>query len=139
MPPWSILELIRWTTSYLAGKGLPQPRLDAELLLADTLGTKRLDLYLQYDRPLLPAELAAFKARLLRRAQREPVQYIAGDAAFRNLRLRVDRRVLIPRPETELLAERICGFALERIGRGAVGCRALDFGTAAQSHLPQHR
>jgi release factor glutamine methyltransferase len=123
---WSILELIRWTTSYLAGKGLPQPRLDAELLLADTLGTKRLDLYLQYDRPLLPAELAAFKARLLRRAQREPVQYIAGDAAFRNLRLRVDRRVLIPRPETEVLVDHVLTWS------GANGARtAVDIGTGS--------
>jgi release factor glutamine methyltransferase len=123
---WSILELIRWTTSYLAGKGLPQPRLDAELLLADTLGTKRLDLYLQYDRPLLPAELAAFKARLLRRAQREPVQYIAGDAAFRNLRLRVDRRVLIPRPETEVLVDHVLTWS------GAHGARtAVDIGTGS--------
>jgi release factor glutamine methyltransferase len=123
---WSILELIRWTTSYLAGKGLSQPRLDAELLLADTLGTKRLDLYLQYDRPLLPAELAAFKARLLRRAQREPVQYIAGDAAFRNLRLRVDRRVLIPRPETEVLVDHVLTWS------GAHGARtAVDIGTGS--------
>ena len=126
MSSWSILELIRWTTSYLAGKGLPQPRLDAELLLADTLGTKRLDLYLQYDRPLLPAELAAFKARLLRRAQREPVQYIAGDAAFRNLRLRVDRRVLIPRPETEVLVDHVLTWS------GAHGARtAVDIGTGS--------
>lgn len=123
---WSILELIRWTTDYLAGKGIPDPRLDAELLLADTLQLKRLDLYLQFDRPLLPEELASFKSRLLRRARREPLQYIAGKAAFRELELQVDRRVLIPRPETELLVD----IALERTA-GRSGLRALDVGTGS--------
>lgn len=123
---WSVLELIRWTTGYLDGKGIPDPRLDAELLLADTLQLKRLDLYLQFDRPLLPEELAAFKTRLLRRARREPLQYIAGKAAFRELDLHVDRRVLIPRPETELLVE----VALERV-QGRADLRALDVGTGS--------
>ncbi len=123
---WSVLELIRWTTGYLAGKGIADPRLDAELLLADTLQLKRLDLYLQFDRPLLPEELAAFKARLLRRARREPLQYIAGTTAFRDLELRVDRRVLIPRPETELLVD----VALERTA-SRTGLRALDVGTGS--------
>lgn len=122
----TVLELIRRTTGYLADKGLPEPRLDAELLLADTLGLKRLDLYLQYDRPLLAEELSALKARLRRRAQREPLQYIAGDAAFRNLRLRVDRRVLIPRPETEVLVDLVLAWSREH-----APLSALDVGTGS--------
>ncbi|HEX6069536.1 MAG TPA: peptide chain release factor N(5)-glutamine methyltransferase [Longimicrobiaceae bacterium] len=126
MPTWTTLELLRWTTGYLGEKGLPDPRLNAELLLADTLGVKRLDLYLQFDRPMRPEELADFKARLLRRARREPLQYIAGEAAFRHLTLQVDRRVLIPRPETELLVERVLEWC-----HGRTGLVALDIGTGS--------
>ena len=123
---WSVLEMLRWTTEYFQGKGFHNARLNAELLLAGSLGLKRLDLYLQYDRPLLPAEVAEFRSRLVRRARREPIQYIEGEAAFRNLRLRVDRRVLIPRPETELLVDVVLEWA-----RGREGLRALDVGTGS--------
>ncbi|CAN5600632.1 peptide chain release factor N(5)-glutamine methyltransferase [soil metagenome] len=123
---WTILELLRWTTEYLAGKSFHNPRLNAELLLAGVLGVKRLDLYLQFDRLLRPEELAEFKARLRRRARREPLQYIEGQAAFRELRLRVDRRVLIPRPETELLVGEVLDWA---VGRGEL--EALDVGTGS--------
>lgn len=123
---WTVLEMLRWTTGYLQGKGFHNARLNSELLLAGSLGLKRLDLYLQYDRPLLPAEVAEFRSRLLRRARREPIQYIEGEAAFRNLRLRVDRRVLIPRPETELLVDVVLEWA-----RGREGLRALDVGTGS--------
>ena len=120
------MEMLRWTTEYLQGKGFHNARLNAELLLAGTLGLKRLDLYLQFDRPLRAEEIAEFKARLLRRARREPIQYIEGTAAFRNLQLRVDSRVLIPRPETEILVEEV----LRRV-RGREGLHALDVGTGS--------
>jgi release factor glutamine methyltransferase len=123
---WTILELLRWTTEYLEKKRLGEPRLNAELLLADTLGLKRLDLYLQFDRPLKPEELATFKPRLLRRARREPLQYIAGHTDFRELRLRVDRRALIPRPETEVLVGEVLAWAAPR---GTL--RALDVGVGS--------
>lgn len=123
---WSVLELIRYTADYLGGKGIREPRLNAELLLADTLGLKRLDLYLQFDRPVRPEELAEFKARLLRRARHEPLQYIAGHTDFRELRLSVDRRVLIPRPETELLVGEVLAWCAERSGLSA-----LDVGTGS--------
>lgn len=126
LPPWTVLGLLRWTTTYLTGKELPDPRLNAELLLAGALGMKRLDLYLQFDRPLRPEELAAFKERLVRRARREPLQYIAGEAEFRELTLRVDRRVLIPRPETEILVGEVLGWA-----SGRAGLRAVDVGTGS--------
>lgn len=123
---WTPLELLRWTTEYLAGKSFHNARLNAELLLAGVLDCKRLDLYLQFDRPLGAAELAEFKARLRRRARREPLQYIEGTAAFRDLILRVDRRVLIPRPETEVLVEQVLRWA-----EGRSGLAVLDVGTGS--------
>lgn len=122
--PWTVLKLIRWSTGYLEEKGVEQPRLDAEHLLAHALGTTRLQLYLQYDRPLSPEELAAFKPLLLRRAGREPLQYVIGRTAFRELELATDRRALIPRPETEVLVEVVLDWA-----RGRSGLHALDVGT----------
>jgi release factor glutamine methyltransferase len=123
---WTIVELLRWTADYLATKGFHNARLNAELLLSGVLGIKRLDLYLQFDRPLQPHELAEFKSRLRRRVHREPLQYIEGEAAFRDLRLQVDPRVLIPRPETE----RLVGEVLVRIrGRGPL--TGLDVGTGS--------
>jgi release factor glutamine methyltransferase len=121
-----VLNLVLWSAHYLEGKGVPGTRLDAEHLLADTLGVPRLELYLQHDRPLEASELAAFKPLLLRRARREPLQYILGTAAFREMDLAVDRRVLVPRPETELLAGEVLAWAA---GRAATGLRALDLGT----------
>ena len=123
---WTVLELVRWTADYLAGKAIREPRLNAELLLAGVLGLKRLDLYLQFDRPLRPEELAEFRSRLKRRARHEPLQYIAGHADFRELRLKVDGRVLIPRPETEQLV----GEVLARCA-GLQGLSALDVGTGS--------
>ena len=101
-------------------------RLNAELLLAGVLGLKRLDLYLQFDRPLPPEELAEYKERLRRRARREPLQYIDGTAAFRDLVLRVDPRVLIPRPETEVLVQEVLDWA-----RGRDNLFAVDVGTGS--------
>jgi release factor glutamine methyltransferase len=123
---WTVVELVRWTTGYLNERAFHNPRLNAELLLSGVLGLKRLDLYLQFDRPLRAEELAEFKARLLRRARREPLQYIEGTAAFRDLTLRVDRRVLIPRPETELLVGEVLAAV---VGRQAL--EALDVGTGS--------
>jgi release factor glutamine methyltransferase len=120
------VEMIRWTAEYLAGKGVHNARLNAELLLAGMLGLKRLDLYLQFDRPLLPEELAEYRERLRRRARREPLQYIDGTAAFRDLVLKVDRRVLIPRPETERLVQEVLDWAA-----GRTDLHAVDVGTGS--------
>lgn len=123
---WTVMEMVRWTEGYLRDRGFESPRLNGELLLAGTLRLKRLDLYLQFDRPLTPDELAEYRSRLRRRAKREPLQYIEGEAAFRDLRLRVDPRVLIPRSETELLVDEV----LARV-RGREGLHALDVGTGS--------
>jgi release factor glutamine methyltransferase len=126
--PWSVLRLLRWSTQYLQAKGIPEVRVDVEHLLAHTLGMKRLELYLHFDRPLTEAELAAFKPLLLERAERRPLQYILGRAPFRELELRVDERVLIPRPETEELVEAV----LTRVREwGREGLEAVDVGTGS--------
>jgi len=130
--PWTVLRLVRWSADYLERKGIErgQARLDAEHLLADALDTTRLQLYLHFDRPLTSDELGAFKPGLLRRAKREPLQYVLGRAAFRELDLAVDRRVLIPRPETEELVQAALEWAREKTGadrRPAPGAARGDF------------
>jgi release factor glutamine methyltransferase len=119
------LALARKAGDHLSARGIENGRLEAELLLASVLGVKRLDLYLQHDRPVTPDELAAYRAYVRRRLQREPLQYITGEAAFRKLVLRVDRRALIPRPETEVLAGEVLAWARRR----TPPVSALDIGT----------
>lgn len=123
--PRTPLELARIAADVLASKGIEQPRLEAELLLAAVLGVRRLDLYLQHDRPLLESEVAAYREAVRRRMRREPLQYITGEVGFRELTLRVDRRVLIPRPETEVLVGAVLEWAGEDSGI------ALDVGTGS--------
>ena len=122
------LELTRLAAEHLSGKGIEEGRLEAELLLAHVLGVRRLDLYLQFERPLEPSEVEAYREALRRRAAREPLQYITGEAGFRELTLEVDPRVLIPRPETELLVGEVLAY-VER--RGWSQPRALDLGTGS--------
>src|SRR5512142_1165174 len=102
-PQWTILKILRWTTDYFREKGVSEPRASAEVLLAHVLGLNRLDLYLRYDQPLTPEELARFKALMVRRRQGEPVAYLTGHREFWSLDFLVAPGVLIPRPETEIL------------------------------------
>jgi len=98
-----ILDLIRWADEFFRGKGLATPRLDAEVLLAETLGMDRVGLYTHFDQPLQTEELARFKKLIRRRLQHEPVAYIIGQREFWSLTFKVTPDVLIPRPETEIL------------------------------------
>jgi release factor glutamine methyltransferase len=100
---WTILEILKWTTDYFRTKGVSEPRASAEVLLAHTLHLSRLDLYLRYDQPLNPPELACFKALVVRRRHGEPVAYLTGHREFWSLDFQVTPAVLIPRPETETL------------------------------------
>ncbi len=104
-PEWTILSILNWTTGYFRRFNIDTPRLDAEILLAHSLGLKRIDLYLRYDQPLGADELAAFKQVVKRRAAREPVALIVGRREFWGLGLAVDPQVLTPRPETEHVVE----------------------------------
>jgi release factor glutamine methyltransferase len=99
-------EALRASADFLAGKGVPSPRVDAEHLVAKALGVARLDLYLQYDRGLTDAEQAAARELVRRRGTREPLAYVLGEWGFRRLTLKTDPRALIPRPETEIVVER---------------------------------
>jgi release factor glutamine methyltransferase len=100
---WTILNLIRWTDERFRKEGLTTPRLDAEVLLAETLGMDRVALYTHFDQPVQPAELMRFKKLIQRRLRREPVAYIVGQREFWSLKFIVTPDVLIPRPETEIL------------------------------------
>jgi release factor glutamine methyltransferase len=138
---WTIKSVLNWTQTYFKEKFVESPRLSAELLLADTLGLERIDLYVQFDRPLEKQELSIFKAKLLRRAQHEPVAYITGTKYFWKSSFGVSSQVLIPRPETELLLETAISFIQPkqkkmRIIELGVGSGAVIVSLA--SEIPEH-
>ncbi|MGD8242881.1 MAG: peptide chain release factor N(5)-glutamine methyltransferase [Desulfobacterales bacterium] len=109
-PEWTILSILEWTTGYFRKCHIETPRLDAEILLAHSLGLKRIDLYLRYDQPLGTDERAAYKRLVQRRAAREPVALIVGQREFWSLDLVVAPHVLTPRPETEHVVEAALAF-----------------------------
>ena len=100
-----ILELIQKTTAFFEKDGVPDPRLDTELILAHVLRLKRMDLYLQFERSLSEAELDLLRPLVRRRASREPLQHILGSVDFFGLELMSTHQALIPRPETEILVQ----------------------------------
>lgn len=102
---WTPLKLLAWTQGYFARAGVDAPRLTAELLLAHALGCDRVRLYLDFDKPLGPDELARYRALVKRRGEGEPTAYLVGRKEFYGQAFHVDARALIPRPETELLVE----------------------------------
>ncbi len=103
----TILDIIQKTADFFASKGVESPRLNAETLVGHALGLKRMQLYLQFERPLTEAELDRIRPFVKRRARREPLQHILGTVEWAGLTLKCDRRALIPRPETEYLVELI--------------------------------
>ncbi|MGH3138320.1 MAG: peptide chain release factor N(5)-glutamine methyltransferase [Gaiellales bacterium] len=119
-------EVLRLSTAHLERNGSPTARLDAELLLGHALDLGRVELYTGFERPLNDDELAACRELIGRRAKREPVAYILGRWGFRGLSLDVDPRVLVPRPETELVVDR-CLALLD----GVPGPSVLDVGTGS--------
>ena len=121
----NVLEIIKRSAEFLAGKGVESARLNAELLIGHALGLKRMQLYLQFERPLTEPELEKIRPLVRRRGQREPLQHILGETEFHGLRLKTDRRALIPRPETELLIELIIAR------RSEPPRRILDLGTGS--------
>jgi len=102
---WRISDVIAWTTGYLAKAGSPSPRLDAELLLAHVLSTRRINLYMDHDKPLQQDELTRFKETVKQRVAGMCVAHITGTREFWKLPFRVESGVFVPRPETELLVE----------------------------------
>jgi release factor glutamine methyltransferase len=122
----TLAEVLKGATEYLASRGVENPRLDAERLLARALGLSRMELYTQHDRPLTDDERAAARELVQRRGKREPLAYVLGDWDFRRLTLKTDARALVPRPETEILVER-CLALLAGIDRP----RVVDVGTGS--------
>ncbi|HEY3449498.1 MAG TPA: peptide chain release factor N(5)-glutamine methyltransferase [Myxococcales bacterium] len=123
---WTIQRVLAWTSDYFKKKGLDAPRLTAELLLAHALTCDRVRLYMDLDRPLEKEELASYRALVERRAAGEPTFYILGAKEFFGRRFKIDKRVLTPRPETELVTE----VALEKLPEDATGT-VLDLCTGS--------
>jgi release factor glutamine methyltransferase len=122
----TVAEVLRGATDYLAARGVESPRVDAERLLARSLGLTRMELYTQHDRPLTDAERSAAREVVQRRGRREPLAYVLGDWDFRRLTLATDARALVPRPETEIVVER-CLALLD----GIEAPRVVDVGTGS--------
>ncbi len=130
----TVLEVIQKSAEFLAKKGVESPRLQIELLLAHLLKLPRMKLYLNFERVLSPAETDALRELVKRRGQREPLQHITGSTSFCGFEIAVNRRALVPRPETEILAEsgwQWLEFTLQRAPEQPEGWTptALDFGT----------
>lgn len=120
----TLLEIIKRTSDFLEGRGVENARLNAEHLVGQALGLKRMQLYLQFEKPLSEAELERIRPLVRRRGAREPLQHIVGEVEFAGLRLRSDRRALVPRPETEYLTELLLARLPETLP-----LRVADLGT----------
>jgi len=141
-PVATVRDALAWATPILSTAGVPSPRLDAEVLLAHVLGASRARLYAAPEQALLPPQRQAYAAVVARRREREPVPYITGQREFYALDFAVDPRVLIPRPETELLVECALQSASQWADDGKL--RLADIGTGSgimaislAVHLPQ--
>ncbi len=124
----TVLEVIQRSTGFLARKGVESPRLQVESLLAHALGVPRLKLYLDFEQQLTAASVETVRELVRRRGNREPLQHIIGSTSFCGFEIKVNRHVLVPRPETEMLAERAWQFLAAVSHPHAT---ALDFGTGS--------
>lgn len=132
-----LLEILQSSEKYLAQRGFPSPRVDAEWLIAHVLKLERLQLYVQFERPMREDELAELRPLLRRRGEGEPLQYIIGSTGFFNCDLEVGPGVLVPRPETERLVE----LALKRYQEGPIldlctGSGAILFALSGELTAP---
>ena len=136
----TVLDVITATTAFFQKSGVESPRLNIEHLLAHVMGKRRMDLYMEFDRPLTEKELGPLRDLVRRRAQREPLQHLLGTVEFLGLTLKSDARALIPRPETEQLCEMLVTLAKDAdciwksgriadVGTGS-GCIALALANA---------
>ena len=141
--PWTALDLVKWTAGYFRDHQIENARSEAEILLAHTLKTRRIDLYLNHDQPLCEEELKRFKSLIKRRVDGEPVAYITGTREFWSLALAVNPSVLIPRPETECLVEAVLPLldghdgSMKRVLEMGAGSGAIIIALAHEH--PEHR
>lgn len=139
--PWTVGRLLQWTTDYLKAHGSDSPRLDAEVLLADSLGRQRIELYTTFDEVPGDGPRTAFRELVRRRAEGTPVAYLVGRREFYSLSFRVTPDVLIPRPETELLViaalDAAKGFAASNLRIADVGTGSGILAVCLARHLPE--
>jgi release factor glutamine methyltransferase len=126
LSPVTLRRALVGADEYLSRRGIERARFEAELIFSQALGLSRVQLYLDLDRPLTPAERERALELVERRGKREPLAYVLGEWGFRRLTLKIDARALVPRPETEILAERALAL-IEELPRP----RVLDAGTGS--------
>lgn len=124
---WDVVSLLKTSADFLKQKGIEDARLNAEWMLAHVLKLKRFDLYLNFDRPVSPKEREQYREIVRRRLSGEPLQYILGETEFFGILLKVDKRALIPRPETELLVEEV----INELARATSPVQILEVGTGS--------
>lgn len=126
---WTIGRILKWTEQYFKDKGIESPRLDAEVLLAHVLEKQRIYLYVHFDEPLQPGELAAYREMIKKRVLRVPVAQILGEKEFMGLTFKVTADTLVPRPDTEILVQ----AAVDRLRAmaGEEPLRFADIGTGS--------
>jgi len=126
---WTIGRILKWTEQYFKDKGIESPRLDAEVLLAHVLEKQRIYLYVHFDEPLQPGELAAYREMIKKRVLRVPVAQILGEKEFMGLTFKVTADTLVPRPDTEILVQ----AAVDRLKAmaGEEPLRFADIGTGS--------
>ena len=124
MKTWRVIDLIQWTTEYFERHNIPNPRLDVELLLGHVLQKSRLQIYLNFDMPVFQERLLVFRNLIKKRSAHTPVSYLTNHREFMSLDFYVDSRVLIPRPDTEILIETV-------LKQQEGPCRLIDIGTGS--------
>jgi len=129
MNEWTIIKLLSWTESYFQSHSIDSPRLTGELLLAYSLDIRRLDLYLQHDRPLNKNELSHFKALIKKRTENQPLAYITGEKGFYESDFEVTKDVLIPRPDTETIVEQ--ALKILNVNKNNSPWNILELGTGS--------
>ena len=137
MPQMTVLEILNRTKVFFEKKGIPDARLDAEYIISLGLQMKsRMDIYLNFEKPLTDAELDVLRHMVARRANREPLQHIIGDTSFRGFIIKCDKRALVPRPETEMLVdmakERLKGIEAPFIVEVGTGTGAISIACAKE-------
>lgn len=124
----SVLDILKKSETYFASKGVPNPKIDAQILLSHVFGCSRLDLFLKFESPVLEPQLSQFRELVRRRGKREPLQHILGNVEFFGINLKCDSRALIPRPETEEMCEIITS---EIFDDPKLDFNILDLGTGS--------